>query len=491
MYSVVDKQRIREAQSSDIVIQHVLEELSTTGVITAGRLKRVGKQLRVEEGILTKSGRPVVPGSMHKCIVSEFHHCGDVKSHFGIEKTYDLIKSRFYWPNMFQTITNFVSGCKICQKCKTDQKQPKAPLVPLIVPSRPMEFISIDIAYMELDDGGYKYILIIGCVFAKFITAVSLKSQTADDIVEAISNEWIYLHGTPRFMLSDKGSNVDGETLNEVCDKLHTEKRRTSGYHAQGNGFAERSIRNIRELLRTALLDKGLAPKHWREILRSIIFAVNTSKSKSTNCTPYEVVFGRKPVLPVDIVFHTEDSGISAVSASEYLKDLKIQLLENIRHAAKFLGISREHMVKQYNKNLHVINYEINDKVWLHKKAFKKGENAKLSPRKSGPWKVVKIYPNKVNFKIEDEKGNQQVVHHNRLSPVKEVQGVESDCSSDENEQEMSGAEDIEPVPQLENIEEALVPDPAPVERRYPARERQQREIPGTVSWDSVTLDEL
>ena len=47
---------------------------------------------------------------------------------------------------------------------------------------------------------------------------------------------------------------------------------------------------------------------------------------------PYEVVFGRKPVLPVDIVFDTKDSGISAVSASEYLKDLKIQLLENIGH---------------------------------------------------------------------------------------------------------------------------------------------------------------
>ena len=480
VYSVVDKfkESLCEAQSNDIVIQHALEELSTTGIITAGRLKRVGKQLRVEEGILTKSGRPVVPSSMQKCIVSEFHHCGDVKSHFGIEKTYDLIKSRFYWPNMFQTVTNVLSGCKICQQCKTDAKQPKAPLVPLIIPSRPMEFISIDIAYMEPDDEGYRYILVIGCVFSKFITAVSLKSQTADDIVEAIGKQWIYLHGTPRFMLSDKGSNVDGDTMNEVCRKLHIEKRRTSGYHAQGNGFAERSIRNIRELLRTALLDKALAPKHWREILRSIIFAVNTSKSRSINCTPFEVVFGRKPVLPVDIAFDTEGSGITAASAGEYLKDLKIQLLENIRHATKFLGISQEHMVKQYNKNLHFTNYQVNDKVWLHKKAFKKGENAKLSPRKSGPWKVVQVYPNKVNYKIEDEEGKQQVIHHNRLSPMKEVQGADSDCSSDESEPEQLGTaeEDIELMPHIE--------------RRYPARERQQREIPGTVSWDSVNLDE-
>lgn len=294
-------------------------------------------------------------------------------------------------------------------------------------------------------------------------------------------------------MLSDKGSNVDGNTLNEVCRLLHIEKRRTSGYHAQGNGFAERSIRNIRELLRTALLDKALAPKYWREILKSILFAVNTSKSSSINCTPFEVVFGRKPVLPVDIAFDTDDRGVTAASASEYLQDLKVQLLENIRHATKFLGISRERMVKQYNKNLHYISYQINDKVWLHKKTFKSGENAKLSPRKSGPWKVVEVYPNKVNFKIQDDAGNQQVVHHNRLSPVKESQDRDSEGSTDDSDTEQYDTAEEDAEPALHPEESGLAgggPNPTPFESRYPVRDRQRREIPGAVSWDSVTLEE-
>ncbi len=78
-------------------------------------------------------------------------------------------------------------------------------------------------------------------------------------------------------------------------------------------------------------------------------------------------------------------------------------------------------MMKQYNKNLHVIKYALNDKVWLHKKEFKKGENVKLALRKTGPWKVIKVCPNGVNFKIEDNAGRQQVVHHNRMSPVRET----------------------------------------------------------------------
>ena len=150
-------------------------------------------------------------------------------------------------------------------------------------------------------------------------------------------------------------------------------------------------------------------------------------------------------------------------------------------------------MVKQCNKNLYFTNYNVDDKVWLHKKHFKKGENPKLSPRKSGPWRIVKVYPNKVNFKIEDSEGNQQVVHHNKLSPMKEAKVVESDCSSDEGEPGLSGAEEenIEPLPlpQPAGVDEPIVRNPTPFETRYPARERRQREQPGTVSWDSVSLD--
>ena len=462
------RERLREAQAEDVVIQRAREDLSSLGHVKAGRLKRVSKQLRMEGDLLTKSGRPVIPSSMYASVIDEYHCVGDVKSHFGVEKTYDLLKTRFYWPNMFETVRNQLAGCKLCQQCKSNPKEPKAPLVPLITPSRPMDFISIDIAYMEPDDEGFRYILLIGCVFSKFIEAVPLRTQTGNDIVEAVGKRWIHYHGTPRYILSDKGSNVDGKTFNEVCSGLQIEKRRTSGYHAQGNGFAERSIRNVREVLRTALLDKGLAHKNWRKILSSVVFALNTSKSKSINCVPFEIVFGRKPVLPIDIAFDSVEPGLSACSPSQYLSDLKIQLLESIRHATHFLGITRDKMVQQYNKNIHVIKYALGDMVWLHKVSFKKGENAKLSPRRTGPWKVIEVLPNGVNFKIENEQGSQQVVHHNRLSPVRNVQDAEADSSHD-SDSDASNPGDTNEQPQ----------------RRYPLRNRTQTEFYGAVPYES------
>ena len=161
------KERVRVAQNEDDVVRRAKEDLSKSRMVKAGRLKQVTKQLRVENDILTKSGRPVIPSSMQQMLVEEYHHLGHVKSHFGVEKTYHHLKSRFYWPNMFATVRNVLAGCKTCQQCKTDPKQPKAPLVPLITPTRPMEFVSIDIAHMEPDEDGFQYILLIRCVLGR------------------------------------------------------------------------------------------------------------------------------------------------------------------------------------------------------------------------------------------------------------------------------------------------------------------------------------
>ena len=110
----------------------------------------------------------------------------------------------------------------------------------------------------------------------------------------------------------------------------------------------------------------------------------------------------------MDICFDSQEPGMCANSTTSYLKDLKVQLQENLQHVSKFLGITRDRMVKQYNKNLKVHKYQVNDEVWLHKRTFKPGENVKLAPRKTGPWTVIATYPNGVNYRIQDNLRNKR-----------------------------------------------------------------------------------
>ena len=106
-----------------------------------------------------------------------------------------------------------LSTCSICAQCKTDTHHPRAPLVPIYEATSPMEFISLDIGYMPTDVDGYRYILLIGDLFSKYLEVAPLHDQTSPSITKALWENWITKHGSPRFLLTDQGSNVDGETV--------------------------------------------------------------------------------------------------------------------------------------------------------------------------------------------------------------------------------------------------------------------------------------
>ena len=135
-------------------------------------------------------------------------------------------------------------------------------------------------------------------------------------------------HGNPLYILSDQGSNIDGNIVTEVCNALGIEKRRTSAYHSQGNGFAERNIRSFRDILRAVLLDRNISQKNWKVLLPEVVFSLNVTESKSIKCVPYEVVFGRSVVLPQDILFGIEGKiPLRDVNtAAQYVQDVKLGL---------------------------------------------------------------------------------------------------------------------------------------------------------------------
>ena len=87
-----------------------------------------------------------------------------------------------------------------------------------------MELITIDIGYMIKDSDGYQYILLIGDLFSKYIQAVPLKQQGAEDICNALYERWILVHGSPNFLLSDQGTNVDGTIIREICGKTKSKR---------------------------------------------------------------------------------------------------------------------------------------------------------------------------------------------------------------------------------------------------------------------------
>ena len=47
--------------------------------------------------------------------------------------------------------------------------------------------------------------------------------------------------------------------------------------------------------------------EQWDEYLDTSVFAYNTAKQESTLYSPFELMFGRKAYLPVDIEYESKD----------------------------------------------------------------------------------------------------------------------------------------------------------------------------------------
>ena len=73
VYAVVNESfrtQLKTEQNSDVIIKQATDELVNNDVVSTGRLKRVTKQLRMKDGVLTKSDRPVIPRKMYDYVTS-------------------------------------------------------------------------------------------------------------------------------------------------------------------------------------------------------------------------------------------------------------------------------------------------------------------------------------------------------------------------------------------------------------------------------------
>ena len=56
--------------------------------------------------------RLFIPRHLNTYDVKQYH---DQNGHMRVQKTFDSIHQKYYWPNLFKGISKYVSECTICQ----------------------------------------------------------------------------------------------------------------------------------------------------------------------------------------------------------------------------------------------------------------------------------------------------------------------------------------------------------------------------------------
>ena len=205
----------------------------------------------------------------------------------------------------------------------------------------------------------------------------------------------------------DQGTNFESHMIDELCKVFGIDKRRTTPFHPQCDGMVERYKRTLVDMLAMYVADNQ---KDWDYWLPQITFAYRCSKHSTTGLKPFEVMYGRKPVLPVDLQYaeNEKDEDNTYESIKKKLEEIKEKVYKRTQAAQKS-------QKKQYEKRLVFKPYNVNERVWLFNPVNKPGLSPKLAMKWYGPFTIVEKLSDITYKLIHDNQKTQRTVHFNRL----------------------------------------------------------------------------
>ena len=360
----------------------------------------------------TENAQLVLPTASRAAALRSLH---DDIGHPGRDRTLSLLKERFYWPGMNKDVKNYIQSCDRCVKRKTPTNQ-RAPLVS-IKTSQPLELVSMDFLALEPSKGGQQYVLIITDHFTRFAQAYPSKNMSAKTTAELFFHNFVVHYGLPMRIHSDKGANFVGKVMTELCQLLKIDKSSTTPYHPMGNGMCERFNRTLCDMLGT--LDPT-AKRDWKTHIGPLVHAYNCTQHESTGYSPYYLMFGRHPRLPVDLAFGLDIEPSKPKSLLQYTKSLRDRLKQAYELASGQVKKSQTHQKSYYDEKARAAVLTVGDRVLVKVVAFE-GRH-KLADKWEDDVYVILNQPNPsipvFTVGKENGEGRKRTLHRNLLLPI-------------------------------------------------------------------------
>ncbi|CAI5671482.1 unnamed protein product [Oreochromis niloticus] len=162
----------------------------------------------------------VLPAELRNTVLTSLH---DHMGHMGVDRTLDLVRTRFYWPRMALEVERKVKTCGRCVRRKARPER-AAPLVNINT-TRPLELLCMDFLSLEADKSGTKDILVITDHFTKFAVAIPTPNQRARTVARCLWENFMVHYGIPEKLHSDQGPDFESRTIKELCQVAGIHKK--------------------------------------------------------------------------------------------------------------------------------------------------------------------------------------------------------------------------------------------------------------------------
>jgi hypothetical protein len=214
---------------------------------------------------------------------------------------------------------------------KAEHQRPAGLLHPLKIPEWKWEEISMDfIMGLPRTSARYDSIWVVVDRLTKVAHFVPVKTTySGAKLAELYMARIVCLHGVPKKIVSDRGSQFTSRYWKKLHECLDTRLNFSSAYHPQTDGQTERTNQALEDMLRACALKHGHS---WDKSLPYVEFSYNNSYQASLKMSLFEALYGRKCRTPL----YWDQTGERQFFGPEIIQETKEQvrqIRENLRTA--------------------------------------------------------------------------------------------------------------------------------------------------------------
>jgi transposase InsO family protein len=392
--------------------------------------------LETEDPIGNTSLRYVLPAHLVDQVLFAPHNTV-YGGHLGRKRTKHKALERFYRPGLATAIAKYVNQCPECQKSKTSRKKTRAEML-VMKPTYTNQIIASDFAGpFNLSRRNNRYIQIVTDLFSKYTIIIAQPNKETKTAAKGIVEQWCCIFGLPIACLTDQGREYQSQLWDALCELWDIERLKTTPYHPEADGQSEKRVQTTKSMI-TAYVDQT-KQDDWDEYLPYLTLAYNTGVHCTTKFSSFEAMFGRKPKLPIDLIFPLVNQprqilteATSPIPGLDILDEhrtvLKPAVEENIaslKQHLSYIGIAlsrNRDMVMdkakvRHDRRIKKESYAIGEWVLCSHPKIAKGMKKGIAFKYYGPFRVTAVDENGCNYTIkrEGKKDRNKRVHKNNL----------------------------------------------------------------------------
>ena len=347
----------------------------------------------------------------------------------------------------------------------------------------------MDYVQIEPSKGNIENVLIVTDHFTMYAQTYPSKTEIDLATAELLWNNFIIHYGFPIKNISDHGHNFESGLIASLCQMAGVQKLRTSHYHPQRNGQCELFSSTLLNMLGTLTPEQK---KDWKTYVPALVHAYNCTRIAATGYSPYYLLFGREPRLPIDLEFGLKRGNQKVPpSRSTYVTQLKRRLRFAHKKAKQVASRQQARHKGLYDQRYRGAELEVGDMVLVRKTAWK-GRHKIQDRWESDEYQVIGQPPPGIPvYKVECVAGGRtKILHRNLLLPLKgqirqpgslEVEDLQG---PDQEEDEEDGMPGVTRAPQVQVGRRNTTPHSSPTQQEKATEKDAFADLKSKVSSD-------